>query len=549
MTSNVPSVTFGPTGFIAPTEPAILAGVLADFNAAFGGNMNTSLATPQGQLATSLAALIGDADQTFAYYTNQVDPAYAQGRMQDAIGRIYFMTRNPAEPTVVSCLCVGLQDTVIPVGALATDTGGNIYFAVDGGTIPAGGSITLSFANTVPGPTPCQANTLTQIYQAIPGWDSINNPSDGVLGQNTESRAAFEERRIESVAANSRGMVQSVQGRVLAVSGVLDSFSYQNSTNNPLTYRGVTLVPNSIYVAVVGGTDDDVANAIWTKKSPGCSYNGNTNVTVYDTNSGYSDPLPSYVVSFERPEEVPILFSVILANSSQVPANVDTLVQNAIINAFAGQDGGARARIGSTLYASRFYAPVAALGAWAQIIEIKVGSTNTPDASFTAQIAAMVMTVSAVASGHLLVGGIVSGAGVTEGTEILNQLTGVNAASCTAGISGTTMTVSAVGAGALAAGQVLHGTGVTPGTTIVQQLTGSAGSTGTYRVSLSQTVGGGTNILADTPGTTGTYTVSATQTIGIDTSMKSATANLDFVSVDIDQVPVTAAADIQTTLQ
>lgn len=538
--TNVPVCTFGPTGFIAPAEQDILAGVWADYQAAFGGNLNQSLVSPQGQLVSSTTAIIGAADQTFLYYTTQVDPSYAQGRMQDAIARIYFLTRNPAESTVVTCTCTGLASTIIPTGALAQDGGGNIYTCLTGATIPISGTVSLQFANLVPGPTPCPSNTLTVIYQAIPGWDTINNPTDGVLGNDVETTSAFEARRAASVAGNSRGTIQAIQGAVLAVSGVLEAFCYQNSTNSPLTYGGVTLVANSIYVAAVGGADADVAQAIWSKKSPGCSYNGNTNVTVYDTSPGYSVPFPAYTVTFQRPANLAVAFEVVIANSTSVPANATSLIQQALIGAFAGSDGGPRAGIGSTLYASRYYAPVAALGAWAQIISLQLGSTNLTKAVVTGSITTTVLTVSAVSSGTLAPTYILSGTGVTEGTLIVNQLTGVNASNFTAGIAATTMTVSAVGSGALAANQVIHGTGVTPGTKIVQQLTGSAGSTGTYQVSVSQTVGGGTNILGDTPGTTGTYTVNAPQTVG-STSISAIYPDQNSVVVNINQAPVTDA--------
>lgn len=57
----------------------------------------------------------------------------------------------------------------------------------------------------------------------------------------------------------------------------------------------------------------------------------------------------------------------------------------------------------------------------------------------------------------------------------------------TASIAGTTMTVTAVGSGALAVGNVLSGSGVTAGTRITALGTGTGG-TGTYTVSASQTV-------------------------------------------------------------
>lgn len=438
MTTNVPGVTFGSRGFVVPTDAAILAGMIADINAAFGGGLNPALETPQGQLATTLSAVLSATDQTFAYLTQQMDPAYNSGRFQDAIGRIYFITRNPALPTTVACDCVGAFGTVIPEGAMVQDTSGNIYICTDGGTIPANNTISLNFANTEVGPIPCVVGTVTQIYQAIPGWDTVNNPADGVLGQDTESRADFELRRIESVANNARGTIQAVQGAVLEVPDVLDAFSYQNDDDSPVTYRGVDLAPHSIYVAVVGGEDQAIAEAIWSKKAPGAVYNGNTDVVVYDTSPYYTEPYPAYTVTFQRPDELPIMFMVQIANNSQVPSNATVQVQNAIIGAFTGSDGGARARIGSSIYASRYVCPVVALGSWAKVISLQVMS----------------------------------------GTSTAAVVTG--------SIAGTTLTVTAVSSGALAAGQLL--TGGFNNALIMSQLGGTPGGIGTYQLNAAQTV-------------------------------------------------------------
>lgn len=441
-TTNVPGPTWGSTGFAIPSTTEVLDGVVEDFQAAFGGNLNPALNTPQGQLATSIAAITVNVDQTFQFMTQMFDPAYAFGRYQDALARIYFLERNPSQPTVTQCVCTGLEGVVIPVGALAVATDGNQYVCTEQGTIPSSGSITLPFECTVVGPIPCPADTLDQIYRAIPGWDSVNNPSDGVLGNNVETRAAFEARRAASVALNSQGSLPSVLGAVLAVPDVIDAYVTENDSNSPATIGGVSLVPNSLYVAAVGGDADAIAEAIWSRKAPGCAYNGNTSVTVYDKSAGYVPPYPAYSVAFEIPDALPILFAVSIANSSLVPADAQTQIQNAIISAFAGGDGGPRAKIGTTLYASRFYAPVAALGSWAQIVSIEIGSVNNGAAAFTGSI------------------------------------------------SGTTLTVSAVASGSLAVGQTISDTtgDIIVGTTITALGTGGGG-TGTYTVSASQTVG------------------------------------------------------------
>lgn len=451
MGTNVPTPTFGPNGFIIPEQSAVLEGVIEDYQEAFGGDLNlslanpSSLATPQGQLASSTAALIEDANETFLLQSTQTDPAYAFGRWQDAIGRIYFIERIGAQPTVLQIQCNGLNGVQIPLNAQIQDEDNNIYICTQAGVIPPGGNVTLPFANQVPGPTAIPSTDAVSIYQAIPGWDSVTVVS-GVLGNATESRSAFEVRRAATVAKNSFGAIGSIIGVVSEVTGVVDYWGYDNGTSGTVTVQGVSIPKNSIFISVAGGSSADIAQAILSKKAPGCGMAGNTTVTAYDNNPLYSAPIP-YQITFEIPNPLEILFAVNLTNNAFVPANATTLVQNAIINAFAGGDGGPRARIGSTLYASRFYSAIAALGPWVQIVDIFVGSNNAP------------------------------------------------AASVTGSISGTTMTVTGIGSGTLAPGQTVSGstggTGVAVGTTIISQLTGTAGGIGTYKVSISQTVPSG----------------------------------------------------------
>lgn len=406
MGTNVPAPTFGATGFTAPLESQVLAGVTADLNAAFGGNLNPDPTTPQGQLAASLTAIIGNCNDTFLFYTQQVDPAFATGRMQDAIARIYFLTRIAAQSTALQVACIGGVGVVIPAGALVVDPANNAYACTSGGTIPASGTITLPFAAQVPGPI-AVPSTLS-IFQAIPGWDAATVVS-GTIGNATESRGAFEQRRQQSVAQNAKGSPSAVLGAVLSVPGVTDAFVTENPTSSPVTLGGFTLVANSLYVAVTGGVDAAVAKAIWTKKAPGCNYNGNTTVTVLDDQSGYTTP-PAYQVSFERPPPLPILFAINIPAGSGVPTNAVALVQAAIVSAFAGGDGGPRARIGSTILALRYVAPVAALGSWAQIRSLQVGSSNAASATFVGSLAGNTLTVTSVTSGALALGQTISDA-------------------------------------------------------------------------------------------------------------------------------------------
>jgi hypothetical protein len=270
-------------------------------------------------------------------------------------------------------LCTGSVGVVIPAGALLQDqTTGYNYYCTNGGTIGSGGTIPLAFANTAPGPNAVPSSVA--IYQAINGWDSVSVVS-GVIGSNVESRQAFEQRREDTVAGNSIGAIGSIIGAVAKVPGVTDYFGYDNATASTATVGGVSVAANSIYICVQGGTTSAVAQAILSKKAPGCGYTGTTTVTAYDNNPLYSEPI-AYSVSFTIPTALPIYFAVNLKNSTSVPSTALAQIQAAISAAFAGTDGGSRARIGTELFASRFYAGIASLGAWAQIISLQIGTTS-----------------------------------------------------------------------------------------------------------------------------------------------------------------------------
>lgn len=373
MATNVPPVEFTPDGLLVPQESEILAGVQADYNDAFGGNLNPALNTPQGQLASSTSAIVADANAQLAEFVNQVNPDTADGFMQDAIARIYFLERSPGAPTVVTCQVIGNFGTVIPAGSQAQDTSGNRYVSIEDAEIPVSGTIDVQFANVLDGPIPCPADTLTTIYKAIPGWDTVNNAADGVLGRLVETRAEFEFRRANSVALNAHGSKESIYGAVFDVDDVLDVFVTENVTDAPVLVppTNYSLLPHSVLVSVVGGESDDIANAIYTKKDLGCNMNGNTVVEVED--KSYTPPYPVYEITFLRPTPLPIFFDVKLTDSDGLPSDIVAQVKAAIVAAFTGADGSQRARIGGVILASKYYTAVNRLGPEVSILSILIG--------------------------------------------------------------------------------------------------------------------------------------------------------------------------------
>lgn len=359
VSTAVPSVTFSTTGLDVPDEADILAGRLSDFATAMGTAMGKDLRTPQGQIASTDAAIIADANDQLLAIVNNINPDYATGRFQDAIARIYFIDRIAALGTTVTTQCSGLVGTVIPAGSYAQDTSGYLYTSLADATIPSSGTVDVVFQCVTTGPIACPIGALNTIYKAVTGWSGITNAAAGVLGNDVETRANFEYRRKQSVAKNANNTLAAMYAAILSVDGVVDAYVTDNKTSTA-DERGATnynILPHSYYIAVYGGAAADIGAAIHSRAAPGADFNGNTAYTVSDTEN-YVYPYPEYEYKWITPSTVSVHVNVSLASNAYLPSDLSAKVQTAILAAFNGQDGGTRARIGSTIYAGRYYSGV-----------------------------------------------------------------------------------------------------------------------------------------------------------------------------------------------
>ncbi|AGQ28765.1 hypothetical protein M495_14285 [Serratia liquefaciens ATCC 27592] len=359
VTTAVPAVTITETGLAIPDELDILNGRLSDLDTAMGGGMSTSLTTPQGQIAMSDTAIIAAKNDELAKITNLINPDYTYGRYQDGIARIYFIDRIAATGTLVTGTCEGQVGAIIPANSIAQDSNGYLYYSLAPATIPASGSIDIVFQNQTEGPVACPIGALNTIYRAVIGWSSITNLAAGVLGNDVEGRANFEYRRKQSVAKNARNTLASVYAAVLAVDGVSDAYVTDNKTGSAVN-KGVTnysVLAHSIYVAVYGGSASGVGTAIFNSAPPGVNMNGTTTFVVQD-DENYVYPYPEYTIKWVTPTAVSVHFKVEIESNDSLPSNISALVQQAIINSFNGDDGGTRARIGSKIFAGRYYSGV-----------------------------------------------------------------------------------------------------------------------------------------------------------------------------------------------
>ena len=375
------ALTFDPqTGFSADDVSDVRAAVAQAWKQAFRSDntaeLNTEPETPAGQIIDSQTASITQKDSELLYLANMLNPLKATGIFQDALAEIYFLQRKPAIPSSAVIKCTGLPGTVIPVSAqvmsAADDT---IWQNTEAQTIGSDGTCECVFECQSAGLISAAAGTLSRINTMVAGWDTAVNPQAATVGQNAETQGAFEARRYKSVALNSRGTIAAVYARVADCANVVSCIVRENKTNMPIEIDGYFLKAHSVFVSVVGGSDEDIAEAIYNSCSAGCDYNGNTTVAVTDSATKAVEN-----VIFYRPEEFDVYVKVTLQGKDSLPDEYETTVKSAVYDNFYGEStatiGGdpiLRVAPGDTVLASRFIPSVLDSGI-AQVVRILVST-------------------------------------------------------------------------------------------------------------------------------------------------------------------------------
>lgn len=323
------------TGTVLPDTETLLDTVEGEYRAALGAQLNTDPATPQGRLIATEV----DARDTYlrntAALANQINPRIAEGVFLDAILALTGGQRRAMTHTVVSGVVLGgIPGTIIPEGSQAQTPAGDIFQTLGGAVLDATGTTTVDFEAVEGGPVPCVAGELNTAVTAVLGWETVNNPTDGVAGQDVESDTAARNRRLVTLALQGVALPEAIISGLMDTDGVQSLAFRENVGAATAVIDGVSMIGHSIYVCVNGGADSDVAAAILAKKSLGCGYNGSTSVDVVDSASGQT-----YTVKFDRPTEVPLKCRVTVKVGNTV-ADPATTIRAAIVAYAAGEIDG-----------------------------------------------------------------------------------------------------------------------------------------------------------------------------------------------------------------
>lgn len=310
-------------GAIVPDLATTRSQVEAEWRGVFGADLDLSPETPQGVIVTMLIEARDKTARNNADLANQINPDLSGGVFLDALMSLMGGTRFAATRSVLAGVTLGgVPSTIVPAGSLATTAAGETFRLISTVIIDASGTVKGDFEAVELGPVTVAALGLTRVASSVLGWESVVNKSSATVGRDRESDVRARNRRRLILGLQSVGQNESMISAVMDIPTVQSLSFWENYTGAPITVEGVTLVSHSIYMAIDGGADIEIAKALKRTKNVGAGYNGNTTVTIVDEITGQP-----YTVKFSRPTAVNLLVRVTVRASA---INAQVVVPDAV---------------------------------------------------------------------------------------------------------------------------------------------------------------------------------------------------------------------------
>ena len=315
-------------------KTAFGTGAKSDAQSVFGQvyqNVGLS-ASEQGELVEAVA-------QAFNIQT-------ASGVALDNLVLLAGIQRTEDAYSTVTLTCgANAAGATIPAGSLVREPGSNVQWETDEQVVVGASSTnTVSATATVAGANAASAGTITQIDSPVYGWTTVTNAAAANLGATEESDAALRLRYLAVVDAASDVSVAALFQAISDLDGV---DSVKVVANNTTTTDANGVPAQHVWCIVDGGTNSEIAQAIFEHTAAGIGYHGNTTVSHTDSVTG-----DTFSIKFERPVDQNVWVSVDLTSDSDYPADGDDQVEAAILAYFD------TLQLGNDVIHSRLYTPI-----------------------------------------------------------------------------------------------------------------------------------------------------------------------------------------------
>jgi len=299
---------------------------------------NLDPSTPDGLKMAHDSEIFYALDETLQQAYNSKDPNKAKGSDLDIVCSLTGTIRSGGSRSSVPLTITANPGTLIQAGnRFESVTTGSRWTTDQAVTADSLGSATVNATCTVVGPTQADAGTITRIVDVVAGLASVTNAGPATPGADGQRDEQLRVTRATAVGRPGNNQIDSMIGELFSVDGVRRVKIYENDTNSAAVTvdNPYGLPPHSIAPIIDGGTDGDVAMAIYLKKNPGARlYQAGTPFQVEVTSPKY--PTNKKLVRASRPVYVDMLVVINVKSDGTLPPNADQLIKEAVLEYSAG---------------------------------------------------------------------------------------------------------------------------------------------------------------------------------------------------------------------
>lgn len=298
-------------------------------------NWNLDPSTPDGIKIAHDSEVFSALDESVMQAYNSKDPNKADGTDLNIICALTGTKRSKGTYSDVVLTFTGTVGSVVTSGAIVESATTGYRFTVNQNyTIDSTGTVDANATCNTIGQIEASSGTLTKIITTMSGISAVTNAEPATPGTSQESNASLRQRRKLAVGRPGNNQVSSLLGEILVVTDVRKAKVYENDTDSSdidELFNPYGLPQHSVAIIVDGGSDDDVAYAVYIKKNPGCKMAGvATVVDVLVTDKTY--PTNTKVIRFNRPEYIDMVLNISIKDTAKtLPENVDQLIKDAFI--------------------------------------------------------------------------------------------------------------------------------------------------------------------------------------------------------------------------
>lgn len=317
-------------GLHIPTYNDILEDMIAGMKKIYGDDIYLGNDSADYQLLSIFALKQSDSLQALAYAYNARSPLTAIGSSLDAVVKLNGISRKAASHSTCEIVLAGTPFTQIQGGAVM-DKAGLIWDLPNSVTIGSDGKLITTATCREAGAISALVGDIEVISTPTYGWTSVTNVTAAVQGRNLETDAELRQRQALSVSNPSQTMLAGTKGAIAALPNVSRFAVYENDTNTADVSESNPhgLPPHSITCVIEGGSDDDIAQAIYNHKGLGCYTNGSTKVEYTDQNEFVN------IIRFDRPTYRDIYVKLVIKKYTGYITSVISQVRTAIYDYLA----------------------------------------------------------------------------------------------------------------------------------------------------------------------------------------------------------------------